>query len=139
MTWARGSRSTTRSPGGPGCRSRSWTPSSPSSRGAGRRASPPTPPSTSPSCPRGPTRRRWARPAQEVGRPDEALSAYRCRVVVDESDRADIHYRLARRLKQLGRPAEARREALKSLEEAPRFLEAHRLLLELVGGDPSRT
>ena len=35
----------------------------------------------------------------------------------------------------LGQPSQARREVLKSLEEAPRFLEAHRLLLELVGPD----
>ena len=34
------------------------------------------------------------------------------------------------------RKVEARLEVLKALEEAPRFLEAHKLLLELVGPDP---
>ena len=46
-----------------------------------------------------------------------------------------MHYRLAKLLRQAGKTDEARREVLKSLEEAPRFLDAHRLLLELVGPD----
>ena len=52
--------------------------------------------------------------------------------MLDDTDPADVHYRLARLLQQQGKRDEARREVLKSLEEAPRFLDAHRLLLELV-------
>ncbi len=79
--------------------------------------------------------RRLARASEELGHDAEALTAYRALALVDESDPAEVHYRLARLLKRSGRPAEARREVLKSLEEAPRFLEAHRLLLDLVGPD----
>ncbi|WP_435011482.1 tetratricopeptide repeat protein [Tundrisphaera lichenicola] len=81
--------------------------------------------------------RRLAKASEELGRPDEALVAYRALALIDESDPADIHFRLAKLLKQTGQPLEARREVLKSLEEAPRFLEAHRLLLELVEPDKS--
>jgi hypothetical protein len=80
-----------------------------------------------------------ARASEKLGQDSEALESYRALAILDESDPADTHYRLARLLARLGQPAEARREALKSLEEAPRFLEAHRLLLELVGPDKPPT
>ena len=48
-------------------------------------------------------------------------------------DAAEIHYRLARQLWQNGDRQMARREVLKALEEAPRFRDAHRLLLTVVG------
>ncbi len=80
--------------------------------------------------------RALARASEQLGQDAEALAAYRALAILDESDPADTHYRLARLLAKLGQPAEARREVLKSLEEAPRFLEAHKLLLELVGPDP---
>lgn len=51
---------------------------------------------------------------------------------LDDTDPASVHYQLASLLRQAGRPKEARREVLKSLEQAPRFREAHQLLLELV-------
>ena len=73
-----------------------------------------------------------ARAAEHLGATDEAVAAYRAVVLLDESDPAEVHYRLARLLSQKGSHDEARREVLKSLEEAPRFLDAHRLLLELV-------
>jgi hypothetical protein len=60
------------------------------------------------------------------------VTAYRAVVLIDDSDPAEIHYRLARLLNKQGKRDEARREVLKSLEEAPRFQDAHRLLLELV-------
>jgi hypothetical protein len=43
-----------------------------------------------------------------------------------------VHYHLAKLLREAGKPGEARREVLRSLDEAPRFREAHQLLLELV-------
>ena len=80
-----------------------------------------------------------ARSAEALGRDAEALSAYKALAILDESDPADTHFRLARLLAKLGRPSEARREVLKALEEAPRFLDAHKLLLELAGPDPPPT
>ena len=76
-----------------------------------------------------------ARASEKLGKDAEALASYQALAILDESDPADTHYRLAKLLAKLGKPAEARREALKSLEDAPRFLEAHKLLLELVGPD----
>jgi hypothetical protein len=52
--------------------------------------------------------------------------------LLDDSDPALLHYQLASLLRQAGKPREALREVLKSLEEAPRFRDAHQLLLELV-------
>ena len=60
------------------------------------------------------------------------MTAYRAVAMLDDTDPAEVHYRLAKLLSQAGKRDEARREVLKSLEEAPRFLDAHRLLLELV-------
>jgi tetratricopeptide (TPR) repeat protein len=79
--------------------------------------------------------RELAKASEQLGQDAEALASYKALALLDESDPADTHYRLARLLARLGQPVEARREVLKSLEEAPRFLEAHRLLLELVGPD----
>jgi tetratricopeptide (TPR) repeat protein len=79
--------------------------------------------------------RELARSAEKLGQDAEALDAYRALAMLDETDPADTHYRLAKLLAKLGQPVEARREVLKSLEAAPRFLEAHKLLLELVGPD----
>ena len=76
--------------------------------------------------------RRLGRASEQLGDVDRALTAYRAVAVLDDSDPAEVHYRLARLLHQQGKRDEARREVLKSLEEAPRFLDAHRLLLELV-------
>ncbi len=50
---------------------------------------------------------------------------------MDPADPADLHFRLARNLHLLSRDEEALRHVLMALEEAPRFGEAHRLLLEL--------
>ena len=85
-----------------------------------------------------PAPHRWlARASEKLGRRDEALAAYKALSLLDETDPAGVHFHLARLLKEAGRPAEARREVLKSLENAPRFLDAHRLLLDLVGSDPT--
>jgi tetratricopeptide (TPR) repeat protein len=79
-----------------------------------------------------------ARAAEQLGQGADALAAYKALAILDETDPADTHFRLARMLAKLGQKAEARLEALKALEEAPRFLEAHKLLLELVGTDPPK-
>lgn len=76
--------------------------------------------------------RELALAAEHLGEPDEAMGAYRAVAMLDDSDPAGVHYHLAKLLSQAGKHDEARREVLKSLEEAPRFLDAHQLLLELV-------
>ena len=69
------------------------------------------------------------------GRDAEAIDAYRALALLDDTDPAGLHFRLASLLHRAGRIIEARLEVLKALEEAPRFLEAHRLLLEIVEQD----
>ena len=76
--------------------------------------------------------RQLARAAEHLGRTAEAITAYRAIALLDDTDPAGVHFRLASLLHQDGQSAEARRQALKALEEAPRFREAHRLLLEIV-------
>ncbi len=79
--------------------------------------------------------RQLGRASEHLNDPDTALTSYRALAMLDDTDPADVHYRLAKLLNQAGKRDEARREVLKSLEEAPRFLDAHRLLLELVEHD----
>ena len=74
--------------------------------------------------------RNLARANEELARPDEAIGAYRTVIKLDPPNPADAHYRLARLLQQKG-DAEAHREVLYSLEEAPRFRDAHELLLKI--------
>ena len=77
-------------------------------------------------------------PPNDWARADEALAAYRAVALLDDTDPAGVHYQLAKLLRDAGKPQEARREVLRSLEEAPRFREAHQLLLELVDQQPAR-
>jgi tetratricopeptide (TPR) repeat protein len=79
--------------------------------------------------------RRLARAAEELKRPAEAIDAYRALLEFDATDPADVHYRLATLMRERGDTVAARRHVLMAVEEAPRFLAAHRLLLELVGED----
>jgi hypothetical protein len=53
-------------------------------------------------------------------------------LLLDPPDPAEVHFRLARLLRKAGDPA-AKRHVLQALEEAPRFRDAHRLLLEIAG------
>lgn len=76
--------------------------------------------------------RALARAAERLGERDEAVAAYRALALLDNTDPAEVHFRLAKLLREGGKTIEARREVLRSLEEAPRFLDAHRLLLDLV-------
>jgi tetratricopeptide (TPR) repeat protein len=71
-----------------------------------------------------------AQACERTGETEAAISAYRATLELEPPDPAEIHYRLARLLHQSGRP-EARRQVLQALEEAPRYREALRLLLEL--------
>jgi tetratricopeptide (TPR) repeat protein len=81
--------------------------------------------------------RALARAAERLGEREEALTAYQALLAIGDPDLANLHYRRALLLRASGRPKEARREVLMALEVAPRFLEAHRLLLDLVEGKPA--
>jgi len=76
-----------------------------------------------------------ARAAEELGKPDAAIQSYQKLLLLDPPDPAEVHFRLARLLRAKGDPA-ARRQVLQALEEAPRFREAHQLLLEIIGEHP---
>ncbi len=64
-----------------------------------------------------------------------AIRAYRTVLALNPPDQPEIHFRLARTLHSNG-DATAKREVLLALEEAPRFREAHALLLELDAKTP---
>ncbi|HEX4122378.1 MAG TPA: tetratricopeptide repeat protein [Verrucomicrobiae bacterium] len=69
-----------------------------------------------------------------TGRTDEAIEAYRKMLLLDPPDPAEAHYQLARLLHARGGSEnEAKRQVLQALEDAPRFREAQRLLLEIEG------
>jgi len=76
--------------------------------------------------------RQMALAAEKTGDDPQAIRALSALVSLGPFDRADIHYRLASaqfRQKQL---EPAKRNVLLALEAAPRFRDAHRLLLEIV-------
>src|SRR5690606_31467701 len=83
--------------------------------------------------------RRLARAAEKLGRRDEAIAACRALTILDETDPAGVHYRLAKLLHEAGQRDEARREVLQSLEDAPRFLDSHKLPLEPVDAEPAKS
>lgn len=68
---------------------------------------------------------------ESLGADSAAISAYRTVLKLDPADPADLHYRLARLLHQNGEP-EARRHILLALQDAPRFRDGHKLLLEII-------
>jgi len=78
-----------------------------------------------------------ARAALEQNDPVSLIAAQQALLQSDPPDPALAYYRLARANQQLGNVAQAKRNVMKALEEAPRYRDAHRLLIELVGGAES--
>jgi tetratricopeptide (TPR) repeat protein len=76
-----------------------------------------------------------ARANEELGQDHDAMQAYDTLLLLDPPDPADVHYRLAHLLHKTGDPR-AKRQVLQALEDAPRFRDAHRLLLEIEQTDP---
>jgi tetratricopeptide (TPR) repeat protein len=75
-----------------------------------------------------------ARAEDALGDNEQAISAYRRLLLLDPADPAEMHFQLARLLHARGdAEAEAKRHVLQALEEAPRFREAQRLLLQIEG------
>ena len=79
-----------------------------------------------------------AEASQALGKDSEAIRAYRTLLLLDPPDPADLHYRLAALLHK-GSDPEAKRQVLQALEEAPRFRDAHRLLLEMTQRQPANS
>jgi len=69
---------------------------------------------------------------ESTGNPDKAADAYKRLLQLDPADPAEVHFRLAKLL-TVKNPAQAKEHVLRALEEAPRFREAHSLLLKLQG------
>jgi tetratricopeptide (TPR) repeat protein len=76
-----------------------------------------------------------AEACEATGDKPAAVRAYRTLLSLNPPDQPEVHYRLARVLHSVGDVA-ATREVLLALEEAPRFREAHTLLLELDAKSP---
>jgi tetratricopeptide (TPR) repeat protein len=67
-----------------------------------------------------------------LGQNEQAIAAYRKLLLLDPPDPAEVHLQLARLLHgRGGSDTEAKRHVLQALEDAPRFREAQRLLLEI--------
>jgi tetratricopeptide (TPR) repeat protein len=72
-----------------------------------------------------------------TGNSDQAITAYRKLLLLDPPDPVDVHFQLARLLHARGSSeGEAERQVLQALEEAPRFRDAQRLLLEIKDETP---
>jgi tetratricopeptide (TPR) repeat protein len=74
--------------------------------------------------------RHLAQASEALGRRDEGISACQTLLLLDPPDPAGAHFQLARLLHEAGNPG-AKRHLLQALEEAPRFREGHKLLLEM--------
>ncbi len=72
-----------------------------------------------------------------TGDDSSAVVAWRTLLQLDAADPADAHFQLAQVLHRRGENVEAKRHALLALEDAPRYREALRLLVELKGADTS--
>ena len=71
-----------------------------------------------------------AKAAQALNQSDQAVASYNTVLALNPSDPAQVHYQLASLLKQTDE-AQAKRHVLEALADAPRYRDAHELLLEL--------
>jgi tetratricopeptide (TPR) repeat protein len=82
--------------------------------------------------------RAMAKASEKLENRGEAIRSYRALLKFDTTDPADNHFRLAALLFAEGQNDEAKRQVLMSLDEAPRYQDAHRLLLELASADENK-
>ena len=78
-----------------------------------------------------------AESAEKTGDARKGIEAYRALLQLDPPDPAEVNFRLARLLHSEG-DAAARQHVLQALEEAPRYREALRLLLEINKKNPAK-
>lgn len=72
-----------------------------------------------------------------IGNQPQAIAACRKELLLDPPDPVDLHFQLARLLHARGdSQAEAERQVLQALEDAPRFRNAQHLLLEIKDDQP---
>lgn len=76
--------------------------------------------------------------ADELGDTKNGIVAYRAMLALDPADPAEVHFKLAKLLQKAGSP-EAKRQVLEALEEAPRYREALKLLMEIEGNVAKQT
>jgi len=69
---------------------------------------------------------------ERSGNREAAISGLLTLSVMDPFDPADVHFRAAQMLQQAGRLEEAQKQVLLALEDAPRYREAHELLLSVI-------
>ena len=69
----------------------------------------------------------------------EAIHALKSLFALEPIDPADVSYRLAVLLEKQGDHVSAKRRALQALEEAPRFLDAHRLLRQIQAAEKEKS
>jgi tetratricopeptide (TPR) repeat protein len=72
-----------------------------------------------------------AQAGEALNRTATAVGAYRRLLRLDPADPVEVHFHLARLLRRQGHLQDAKRQVLEALEDAPRFRDAQRLLLEL--------
>jgi len=72
-----------------------------------------------------------ARAAEQLDEPELAVHALSALLELNPIDPAALHFRLANMLTSLEQPDKAKRHVLIALEEAPRYRDAHKLLLQL--------
>ncbi|TWU10145.1 tetratricopeptide repeat protein [Allorhodopirellula heiligendammensis] len=78
-----------------------------------------------------------ARAADELDRPKDTVRSLRALANMDPVDPAALDFRLAQALATMGSTDQARQHVLRALEEAPRYRDAHRLLLHLAEETPA--
>ncbi len=76
-----------------------------------------------------------AQVAARRGEHPRAADSYRALLALAPEDPAEVHFRLAEQLAELKEWTEAKRHVLLALEFAPRFRDAHRLLLNVVDAE----
>lgn len=76
--------------------------------------------------------------AEKRDHPAAASQALSRLLLLAPDDPADIHFRLAKSLHAQGKMKDAKRQTLMALEEAPRYRDAHQLLLKLVRQEQSK-
>jgi tetratricopeptide (TPR) repeat protein len=77
--------------------------------------------------------------SRELGDVEELVRSLQALLEFEPADPALAHYSLAAALRQTGEVQRAKRHTLIALEYAPRYRNAHRLLLELVQQEPPPT